>query len=298
MASADPEAGGARPGRKESSAPGGPGDIHRLSRCGNSLYELLDIPKESTHDEIRRKYKRLALKYHPDKNPDNPEAEEMFKKINHANSILSDEKKREIYDAYGSFGLYIADQFGDEVVHHVMLFSSKWFQCLFWSCCLITGCYFCCCGFCCCCCFCFGKCKPKDPEEDSAEVPDIAEFEQDDTSNAAGARQPTTSQPTSQSATAMPMPPPASVSSGASEGKYDPRGTSDDVVVTSQPTKSSDPIVLGGPPLPTTTEAAGSPKRENSDEADENTALNNGDKVGYTTDMTSNTTPKKVPTTS
>ena len=51
-----------------------------------------------------------------------------FKKINHANSILSDEKKREIYDAYGSFGLYIADQFGDEVVHHVMLFSSKWFQ--------------------------------------------------------------------------------------------------------------------------------------------------------------------------
>ena len=79
------------------------------------------------------------------------------------------------------------------------------------------------------------------------------------------------------------QPPPASVSSGASEGKYDPRGTSDDVVVTSQPTKSSDPIVLGGPPLPPTTEAAGSPKRENSDEADENTALNNGDKVGYTT---------------
>ena len=54
-------------------------------------------------------------------------------------------------------------------------------------------------------------------------------------------------------------------------------------MVTSQPTKSSDPIVLGGPPLPPTTEATGSPKRENSDEADESTALNNGDKVGYTT---------------
>ena len=51
-----------------------------------------------------------------------------FKKINHANSILSDEKKREIYDQYGSFGLYVAEQFGDEVVDHVMLFSSKWFQ--------------------------------------------------------------------------------------------------------------------------------------------------------------------------
>ena len=51
-----------------------------------------------------------------------------FKKINHAHSILTDEKKREIYDKYGSFGLYIAEQFGDEVVGHVMMFSSKWFQ--------------------------------------------------------------------------------------------------------------------------------------------------------------------------
>ena len=41
------------------------------------MYELLDIPKTSTNDEIRKKYRRLALKYHPDKNPDNPEAEEM-----------------------------------------------------------------------------------------------------------------------------------------------------------------------------------------------------------------------------
>ena len=51
-----------------------------------------------------------------------------FKKIKHANSILSDEKKKAIYDKYGSFGLYIADQFGDETVGTVMMFSSKWFQ--------------------------------------------------------------------------------------------------------------------------------------------------------------------------
>lgn len=63
-------------------------DISRLSRSGNSLYELLDIPKDSTDNDIKKKYRRLALKYHPDKNPDNEEAEEMFKKINHANSIL------------------------------------------------------------------------------------------------------------------------------------------------------------------------------------------------------------------
>ena len=59
-----------------------------LCRSGNSLYELLDIPKSSTAGDIKKKYRRLALKYHPDKNPDNVEAEEMFKKINQANSIL------------------------------------------------------------------------------------------------------------------------------------------------------------------------------------------------------------------
>ena len=55
-----------------------------------------------------------------------------FKKINHAHSILSDEKKRSIYDKHGSFGLYVADQFGDDVVEHLMLFSSKWFQVRFY----------------------------------------------------------------------------------------------------------------------------------------------------------------------
>ena len=51
-----------------------------------------------------------------------------FKKINHAHSILSDEKKRKLYDKYGSLGLYLAEQFGEDVVGHVMMFSSKWFQ--------------------------------------------------------------------------------------------------------------------------------------------------------------------------
>jgi len=145
-------------------------DVSRLSRSGTSLYELLDIPKASTNEEIRKKYRRLALKYHPDKNPDNVEAEEMFKKINHANSILSDEKKRTLYDEYGSFGLYIAEQVGDEFVGSVMFFQSGWFKGLFGVCCLLTGCYFCCCCLCCCFCCC-GKCAPK-PEEDE-EVPDV-----------------------------------------------------------------------------------------------------------------------------
>ncbi len=48
-------------------------------RTGESLYALLEIPKESSMQDIKKRYRRLALKYHPDKNPDNPEAEEMVR---------------------------------------------------------------------------------------------------------------------------------------------------------------------------------------------------------------------------
>ena len=58
--------------------------MFRFRRTGDSLYELLDIPKTSTNDEVRKKYRRLALKYHPDKNPDNPEAEEMVRYLLYA----------------------------------------------------------------------------------------------------------------------------------------------------------------------------------------------------------------------
>lgn len=71
-------------------------------------------------------YYQLALKYHPDKNPDNPEAAEKFKDINHAHRVLSDLKKRNIYDTYGSLGLYMAQQVGEEYVHTYYMLSSKW----------------------------------------------------------------------------------------------------------------------------------------------------------------------------
>lgn len=70
--------------------------------------------------------RKLALKYHPDKNPDNPEAAEKFKEINNAHAILTDVSKRNIYDQYGSLGLYIAEQFGEENVNTYFILSSWW----------------------------------------------------------------------------------------------------------------------------------------------------------------------------
>lgn len=70
--------------------------------------------------------RKLALKYHPDKNPDDPSAAETFKEINNAHTILTDTSKRNIYDKYGSLGLYVAEQFGDENVNTYFMLSSWW----------------------------------------------------------------------------------------------------------------------------------------------------------------------------
>ena len=55
---------------------------------GRDFYKLLGVERTANQGQIKHAYRKLAMKYHPDKNPDNEEAEEMFKKINHANSIL------------------------------------------------------------------------------------------------------------------------------------------------------------------------------------------------------------------
>ena len=64
-------------------------------------YEILEITREATDAEIKKSYRRLAVKYHPDKNPGNAEAEEKFKQISQAYSVLSDPQKRQMYDQYG-----------------------------------------------------------------------------------------------------------------------------------------------------------------------------------------------------
>ncbi|MDY0391432.1 DnaJ C-terminal domain-containing protein [Desulfobulbus oligotrophicus] len=67
-------------------------------------YQILGVDKNATADEIKKAYRKLALKYHPDKNPGNKEAEEQFKKISEAYAVLSDQEKRQQYDTFGSAG--------------------------------------------------------------------------------------------------------------------------------------------------------------------------------------------------
>ncbi|KDP28236.1 hypothetical protein JCGZ_14007 [Jatropha curcas] len=76
-----------------------------IAIAGKSYYDILQVPKAASDDQIKRAYRKLALKYHPDKNPGNEEANKRFAEINNAYEVLSDGEKRNIYDKYGEEGL-------------------------------------------------------------------------------------------------------------------------------------------------------------------------------------------------
>ena len=70
-----------------------------------SYYEILEITQSADKDTIKKAYRKMALKYHPDRNQGDKEAEDKFKLVNEAYEVLSNEEKRAIYDRYGKDAL-------------------------------------------------------------------------------------------------------------------------------------------------------------------------------------------------
>ena len=76
-------------------------------------YKILGIDKNATQDDVKKAYKQLARKYHPDLNPNDPDAVKKFQEINEANEVLSDPEKRTKYDQYGENWKH-ADEFNTQ----------------------------------------------------------------------------------------------------------------------------------------------------------------------------------------
>jgi len=68
-------------------------------------YETLGVNRDASDDELKKAYRKLAMKYHPDRNPDNPKAEANFKEAKEAYEVLSDRQKRAAYDQFGHAGV-------------------------------------------------------------------------------------------------------------------------------------------------------------------------------------------------
>ena len=71
----------------------------------SDYYELLGVPRDADGEQIKKAYRKLALKYHPDRNDGSKEAEDRFKEVTEAYEVLRDSEKRAMYDRYGKQGV-------------------------------------------------------------------------------------------------------------------------------------------------------------------------------------------------
>src|ERR1035437_645563 len=72
----------------------------------SEYYKILGVDKSASADEIKKAFRKLAVKYHPDRNPNDKSAEDKFKDINEAYAVLSDPEKKQQYDTFGSSGFH------------------------------------------------------------------------------------------------------------------------------------------------------------------------------------------------
>src|SRR5438477_9689550 len=75
------------------------------SMAKRDYYEVLGLNRDAAEEDIKKAYRRLAMKWHPDRNPDNPKAEENFKEAKEAYEVLADPQKRAAYDQFGHAGV-------------------------------------------------------------------------------------------------------------------------------------------------------------------------------------------------
>mmetsp|Transcript_22033 Transcript_22033/g.42069 ORF Transcript_22033/g.42069 Transcript_22033/m.42069 type:complete len:239 (-) Transcript_22033:550-1266(-) len=97
--------------------------IIEIVHAGKSYYDILQVPKGASEDQLKRAYRKLALKYHPDKNKGDEDANKKFAEINNVYEVLSDPEKRKIYDRHGEEGLKQQQQQGGGGGGHHDIFS-------------------------------------------------------------------------------------------------------------------------------------------------------------------------------
>lgn len=76
-----------------------------MHTCRRDFYKILGVSRDASTSQIKKAYRKLAVKYHPDKNPDDEDAVTKFHDINEAYEVLQDDEKRKIYDKHGEEGV-------------------------------------------------------------------------------------------------------------------------------------------------------------------------------------------------